>query len=335
MTEKTLGTLIPVDLHKFWLDEAKDFTPWLAKDENLERLSVALGIELEKEGVEVAVGPYRADIVARDISSDTKAVIENQLGKTDHDHLGKAITYASGLDAKILIWIAKEFSEEHRRAFDFINENCAPNLRCFGVEIQLWKIDNSRPAPSFNVVSSPNEYTWIPGPKELTEAKSLYLEFWNRFKEFCSTEGTFLSLRKPRPQHWYSIAVGRSKFQISVTASVQKQRIGCEIYMRGPNAETAFKLLKGQKDDIEEATGTLQWQELPQGQDCRIVRYRPNIDITDQSNWEEAHRWLKKEAELFHTIFSPRIKALPLLDSIGGSSEQEEMPDSQVTELEG
>ncbi len=188
---------------------------------------------------------------------------------------------------------------------------------------------------SFNVVSLPNEYTWLPGPEELTEAKSLYLEFWNGFKEFCLAEGTFLSLRKPRPQHWYSIAVGRSKFQISVTASVQKQRIGCEIYMRGPNAGTAFKLLKKQKDEIEEATGTLQWQELPKGQDCRVVRYRPNIDVTDQSNWEESYRWLKKEAEVFHKTFSPRIKALPLLDSIGANPEQEEMPDGQVTEIEG
>jgi hypothetical protein len=146
--DKSLGKLIRMNLQDFWLDEAKNFTPWLARNENLELLSSTLGMELEKEGVEVPVGPYRADIVARALSSDTKAIIENQLGKTDHDHLGKAITYASGLDAQIMIWIAKEFSEEHRRALDFLNENAAPDLRCFGVEIQLWRVDDSRPAPA-------------------------------------------------------------------------------------------------------------------------------------------------------------------------------------------
>jgi hypothetical protein len=315
--DKSLGKLIRMNLQDFWLDEAKNFTPWLARTENLELLSSTLGMELEKEGVEVPVGPYRADIVARDVSSDTKAIIENQLGKTDHDHLGKAITYASGLDAQILIWIAKEFSEEHRRALDFLNENAAPDLRCFGVEIQLWRIDDSKPAPAFSIVSSPNEYTSIikKEKEELSETLSLYLEFWSGFRGFCSAEGTFLSLRKPWPRYWFNVAVGRSKFDIRLTASAQKERLGCELYLRGVNAETAFKLLLKQKEGIEKATGPLEWQELPEGQDCRIIDYRADVDITEQSEWEEAYRWLKDKAELFHKTFSPRVKALPVLGS--------------------
>ena len=292
-------------------------------------------MELELEGVEIAVGPYKADIVARDISSDTTVVIENQLEKTDHDHLGKTITYASGLDAHVAIWIAKEFSEEHRRALDFINENAAPDLRCFGIEIQLWRIDDSRPAPLFKVVSSPNDYTSIirtEERQELTETRSLYLNFWSRFKEYCARERTFLNLRKPQPRYWFSIAVGRSKFNIRLTASVQKKRLGCEVYLRGVNAGAAFQLLLAQKEDIEEETGSLEWQELPDGQDYRIIRYRPKMDITDQTEWEDTHRWLKNEAELFHNTFSPRIKTLPALDGLVEEDGVEEFSEDDETD---
>ena len=334
MLEGDLSALVPVDLRGHWLDEAKNFTPWLAQEASLELLSTTLGMELELEGMEVPVGPYKADIVARDLSSsDARVVIENQLEKTDHDHLGKTITYASGLDARVIIWIAKEFSEEHRRALDFLNENAAPDLRCFGIEIQLWKIDESRPAPLFKVVSSPNDYTSIirTEREELTDAKRLYLNFWGRFKEYCASEGTKLNLRKPRPQHWFSIAIGKSKFGLNLTASIQKQRIGCEVYIRGVNAEEAFHLLRKQKQAIESETGQLEWMELPEGQDCRIVRYHSGVNLQDQSGWEEAHKWLKQEAEAFHKAFSHRIKALPVLGSTaeengaGGFPEQDEV----------
>lgn len=322
MLDGDLGTLVPVDLRGHWLDEARNFTPWLAQEASLELLSTTLGMELELEGMEVPVGPYKADILARDtLSSDSKVVIENQLGKTDHDHLGKTITYASGLDANVIVWIAREFSEEHRRALDFLNENAAPDLRCFGIEIQLWKIDGSRPAPLFKVVSSPNDYTSIirTEREELTDTKRLYLKFWSSFKEYCAREGTKLNLRKPRPQHWFSNAIGRSKFGLNLTASIQKHRIGCEIYIRGVNAGEAFHLLQQQKQAIEAETGQLVWMELPEGQDCRIVRYHSGMDLQDQSGWEEAHKWLKREAELFHMAFSERIKALPVL---GGTPEE-------------
>jgi len=316
MAEKQLGMLEQVEIRAFWEDEARDFTPWLAGEQNLALLSSAIGIDVELQGTEVPVGPYKADIVARDSSSDSRVVIENQIEKTNHEHLGKALTYASGLNARIVIWIAKEFSEEHRRAIDFLNENAAPNLNCFGIEIALFKIGGSLPAAMFKVVASPNEYTSSikTEEKELTKTKSTYLEFWNAFKEYCKEQGTFLSLRKARPQQWYRIAVGRSKFNIAVTASVQKRRIGCEIYMRGVHANRAFKLLEKKKESIELTTGPMEWQELPEGQDCRIVKYKENVDVMDKSNWAEALAWLKTEAEQLHSAFSPQIKALPVFD---------------------
>lgn len=317
MQGRSLGRLEQVELREFWPDEARDFTPWLAQEENLGLLSSTLGIELELEDIEVFIGSFKADIVARDISSDTKVIIENQLEKTNHDHLGKIITYASGVDAKSVIWIAKEFSEEHRRALDYLNENAAPNLRFFGIEIQLWKIGGSPAAPLFKVIASPNEYAAVikkEEQKELSDTKVFYLEFWNGFKDYCREKGTFLRVRKPRPQHWFAMAVGRSKFTLSLTASLQKRRLGCEIYIRGVNAKRAYRLLEQNKQAIEEQTGHLEWQELPDGQDCRIVLYRAEVDISDEANWADAFAWLKSEAELFHNTFSPRIRALPLLD---------------------
>jgi hypothetical protein len=318
MLSKPLGRLEHVNLREFWQDEARDFTSWLAKEENLGLLSDTLGMELELEGVEVSVGSYKADIIARDTSSDARVVIENQIEKTNHDHLGKILTYASGLDATVMIWIAREFSEEHRRALDFINEQAAPNLRCYGLEIQLWRIDDSIPAPQFKIVSSPNEYAAEvkaeTGSGELTEAKALYLDFWAGLKDYCSVHGTFLKLRKARPQHWFSIAVGRSKFQISLTASQQNRRIGCEIYMRGINAKTAFKMLEQKKEEIENQTGQLEWMELPQKQDCRIILYKRDVDIHNRETWQSAYAWYRENGEKFYKAFSPVIKSLPDLD---------------------
>lgn len=316
---KPLGRLESVNLRDYWQDEARDFTTWLAKEENLGILSDTLGMELELEGVEVPVGPYKADIVARDVSWDTRVVIENQLEKTNHDHLGKIFTYASGLDAPVMIWIAREFSEEHRRALDFVNENASPELQCYGIEIQLWRIGDSVPAPQFKVVSSPNEYTSEikvdTSSGELTETKALYLDLWMGFREYCKEQGTIFNVRKPRPQQWFSIAVGRSKFQISLTATTQQNRLGCEIYIRGKNAKTAFKLLHEKKSEVEEKTGTLDWQELPDKQDCRIVLYKYDVDIQNRNDWANIYSWYKENAEIFYDAFSPIIRSLPDLEN--------------------
>lgn len=139
----------------------------------------------------------------------------------------------------------------------------------------------------------------------------LYLEFWNGFREFCRVEGTFLILHKQSTRFWYALSVGRSGIVISMTASSQKRRLGCEVYLSGPNAKRNFKFLERDKQAIEEKTGTLEWQELPDRRDCRIVLYRWGVDVADKTTWDDAYAWLKSEAELFHNTFSPRIKALP------------------------
>ena len=154
-----LSRLRKIALREIWADEARDFTPWLANEQNLQLLSETLETDLRLEGTEHNVGQYRADIVCKDLNNDEWVLIENQLERTNHAHLGQLITYAAGLEAVSIVWIAESFNEQHRAALDWLNEMTIDDVNFFGLEIELWRIDNSREAPKFNVVSRPNSWT--------------------------------------------------------------------------------------------------------------------------------------------------------------------------------
>ncbi len=218
-SKKTLGSLQRVDLRDFWEDEAREFTPWLAQEQNLRLLGEAIDIELECEATESRVGAFKADIVAKEVGTEDRVIIENQLERTNHDHLGKLLTYASGLGARVVVWVASEITDEHRRALDWLNEITGEQFSFFALEIELWRIGNSEPAPKFNLVCRPNDWAKSligpESPSEPTETKLSQLEFWKGLVDFAKAKGTALSLRKPRPQHWYNLAVGRSQFNLS------------------------------------------------------------------------------------------------------------------------
>ncbi|MCA3441408.1 MAG: DUF4268 domain-containing protein, partial [Rhodobacter sp.] len=148
-----LGRLKKVDLRDIWQSEAMDFTPWLARVDNLALLGETLSIDLELEAVERNVGPFRADILCKDIQNGSWVLVENQLERTDHTHLGQLITYAAGLDAVTIVWIAAKIAEEHRAACDWLNQITTENVRFFALEVELWRISDSPAAPKFNVVS--------------------------------------------------------------------------------------------------------------------------------------------------------------------------------------
>jgi len=143
MAEDPLGRLERVDLREIWLSEAQDFTPWLARPENLSVLAETLGMELELEAQEQAVGPFRADLLCKDLDSDKWVLVENQLERTDHRHLGQLMTYAAGLKAVSIVWIAASFTEEHRAALDWLNENYRREFRVFrsvGGALADWRL---------------------------------------------------------------------------------------------------------------------------------------------------------------------------------------------------
>jgi hypothetical protein len=276
-----LGTLKRVELRTIWPDEAADFTPWLAREENIGLLGEALGLELEVEHTEVAVGPYSADILARDSGSGGPVVIENQLGKTNHDHLGKAITYAAALGASTVVWIAPDFTEEHRKAVDWLNENGSGDVSFFGVRVELLQIDESRPAVRFNVVARPTEFAAAgaavaPGTGELTEARKLQLEWWTAFRQALVEAKAVPSAGAPRPQYWYDLPLGRAGIHLSNIANTYDNRIGVRVYLsQRQGGDAALMQLQEWKPEIEGEIGqALQWNPNPEKRDKIIALYR-------------------------------------------------------------
>src|SRR5438132_14411087 len=159
MKVASLGRLKKVDLREVFSSEAGDFTPWLAQEENLSLLGETIGIDLELEAQEKDVGPFRADILCKDTATESWVLVENQLERTDHTHLGQLLTYAAGLQAVTIVWIAPRFTDEHRATLDWLNEITDDRFNFFGLEIELWRIGTSPVAPKFNVVSQPNDWS--------------------------------------------------------------------------------------------------------------------------------------------------------------------------------
>lgn len=176
-----LGKIRKIDLRDVWASESSDFTPWLAKEENIAMLGDAIGMYLEVESQEKSVGPFRADILAKDLATNHYVLIENQLELTNHNHLGQIMTYAAGLDAFSIVWIAKAFTEEHRAALDWLNRITDENINFFGIEVEVIQIEDSLPAPQFSVVAKPNDWTKSvkssASSGELTETKVKQQEY--------------------------------------------------------------------------------------------------------------------------------------------------------------
>lgn len=187
MSKLALGRLEPVDLRAYWAREDTEFTPWLSEPANLALLGEAVGMELECLGTEEGVGPFRADVLCRDLDSGSLVLVENQLESTDHKHLGQLITYAAGLDTVHIVWVAQSFSEPHRAALDWLNEITMEDFAFFGVQVELWRIGGSPPAPRFHVVAKPNEWTKsvrTERNKATGERAEVYRGFWTEFLRY-------------------------------------------------------------------------------------------------------------------------------------------------------
>jgi hypothetical protein len=320
MSMKILGRLEKVDLRAAWTSEWGDFTPWLAQEENLQLLGETIGIELELESQEKEVGPFRADILCRDTATDNWVVIENQLERTDHSHLGQLLTYAAGLSAVTIVWIAERFTEEHRAALDWLNERTDEKINLFGLEIELWRIGDSPHAPKFNIISQPNDWSRTvkeaASRSEVSAVKQLQLRFWTAYKEYMESR-SFIRCAKPAPQHWMNHSIGRSGVHLSSVAStwnsetkVYGPEIRVDVYLSGPNAKLEFAALEQQRESIETALGFgLTWHNPENKAACRIYTRR-DADFTDEALWPEQFEWLRVRAEALHKTFGPIVKGL-------------------------
>ena len=310
-----IGRLEKVDPRKLWAGEATDFTPWLAKEENIELLGETVGIELEVISEEKSVGPFRADILCKSTLDNTYVLVENQLEKTDHNHLGQLMTYAAGLEAVTIIWIAKKFTEEHRAALDWLNRVTDENLRFFGIELEVYKIGNSEPAPFFQLISKPNDWTKaIHGGKrqgQLNETKTFYLEYWTAMRKYFEASETRLKHQKPQPQHWMNFAIGKSYFNLGAIASIRDNFNRVELDINGIDATNKFLELRNkyEQESYSEISENIVWDEIEGKQVCMIY-IRQDAEISNRSKWEDQFKWLMETLEKFDTFFRPKIKAL-------------------------
>nr|DAO21518.1 MAG TPA: protein of unknown function (DUF4268) [Caudoviricetes sp.] len=263
-----LSKLEKIDLRDQWKDEAKDFTPWLAKEENIALLSDAIGMELEVEGTEEKVGAFSADILCKDISTNKLVVIENQLEATDHSHLGQVITYCSGLQANTFIWIASQIREEHRAAVDWLNNVTDDEHNFFAIEVQLFKIDDSSPAPYFKIVAKPNG--WSKSVKkqvsgELNETAKLKLEYWDAFREYVLEHHKDLpfKLQSAQPQHWMNVAIGTSAAHLSLIIGRKKSLVAVQLWLDSINAKANYdSLAKNEELSKTEISPNIDWDRM-------------------------------------------------------------------------
>lgn len=305
-----LGKFTQVDVRELWKHEQYDFSEWLSKDDNINELGNVIGLNLVDVNKEVYVGAYRCDLVAKDETTGIKVIIENQLEATNHDHLGKIITYASGLNAKVVVWIVKEAREEHRSAIEWLNNNTLSDIAFFLIEIHAYKIDDSLPAVKFEMVEKPNDF--IKNTKgsnsngELNKSQAERLEFWEQFNEVLVEKGKPFSLRKASTDHWYDVALGITGAHISITLVNKANIIGVEVYIH--DDKSLFDSLLEKKDEIEKQTGmSFCWERLDNKKASRIKYSIPGLNFDDHSNYYDLMEEVIDKVVIMRNVFRKYI----------------------------
>lgn len=322
MSHPGLGRLERVDLRSVWGSESGDFTPWLARDENIRLLGETIGMVLEVESRERSVGPFSADILCKNTVDDTWVLIENQLERTDHTHLGQLLTYAAGLEAVTIVWVSPKFTEEHRAALDWLNEITGEKFSFFGLEIEVFRIGDSLPAPKFNVVAKPNDWSrdirLAAASTTHSEAKQIQLAFWTDFRKFMEECGSPIQCQKPAPGTSMFHALGRSGCHLVSIATTWSPDVNpdsgelrVQIQLDSERSKAQFEALGTRREEIEQIVGVpLAWVSSPDTRRCRIY-IRSAADLSKTGNWPGYFQWLREWLERFHRVFAPLVRELP------------------------
>lgn len=290
------GVLNKVGLREIWPHEASDFTPWLA--ENIDELGKALGMDLELIEQEASVGDFSLDILAKDLGTSRSVIVENQLTQTDHDHLGKLITYAAGFDASIVIWVSDSIREEHRQAMDWLNQRTDSETSFFGVVVEVIKIDDSKPAFNFKLVASPNE--WQKNKKRQTQRTSMstkgekYQNYFQNLIDDLRDIHRFTSAKAGQPQNWYSFSSGVSGMTYGANFS-QGGKARAELYIDLGDHEKnkyVFDQLFNIKGEIEDSLGQeISWERLDNKRASRLALYIDGSIEESDSELEKVKNW--------------------------------------------
>jgi len=285
-----LGKIEEVDIRKVWAHEQYDFSKWLAQEGNITELGNTLNLSLTDIETEKFVGSYRCDIICKDELTGKVVLIENQLEQTNHDHLGKIITYASGLDASVVVWIVADAREEHASAIEWLNKHTDDDLAFFLIEIHAYKIGDSDPAPMFKIIEQPNDFVKavrnIANKGDLSKAEEKRLEFWTLFNEALDKKGRPFNKHKATTDHWYTVAVGSSQCHISIDLVNKDHKIRVGLWIH--DNKEFFDGLIAHKDEIESVAGfPLDWDRLEGKKASIICADFPGLDFNKPANYPQ------------------------------------------------
>ena len=301
MTE--IGRLKNVDPRHPWPHESSDFTPWLA--DNLDQLGEAIGIVLELEDSEVSVDTFYADILARDPSDGSLVLIENQLESTDHKHLGQLLTYMAGLDARVVVWIAREFREAHLSAIKWLNENTVEPFAFFAVRLRVVQIGNSPVAPIFEILSRPNDWERrlqaSHGAASLSDLGQFRKDFWDAYLHRYPDDAKLGVGPSGASSIWLEIV---PPSVVNVALWVGRTKVG--LFVRGPRNSDGSEVaerLEPNVDALERNLGA-RYGRVTGG---HFFSQEFRIDMNDQANWPEAIDWLHERARSYFSALKAAL----------------------------
>lgn len=306
-----VGKLEPVPLREIWPNEARDFTTWLA--ENLDFLGEVLQLELSLVEQEASAGSFSADILAEDAGGNM-VIIENQLEPTNHDHLGKLITYVSNLDAKAAIWVAKQPRPEHEQAVHWLNEMVPADMAFHLVKIEAYRIGDSPPAPFFSLVAGPSAEARQAGAqkKDQAERHALREEFWAQLLERAQKRTSLHARRSPTTDSWLNAGSGLSGVVFQYRIRMEDAQIGLRI-RRDTEKESRqiFDGIYANKDEIEHVFGKeLDWQPQ-EGLKMSIIQYViPGGGLKDKGRWAQIHDAMVDAMVRLEKALKPMIRRL-------------------------
>jgi hypothetical protein len=308
MNMPEIATLTRVPLREVWKHEALDFTKWLV--DNISVVSEATGVELTNAESEHSVGAFSVDLIAETLSGDP-VIIENQLEKSDHDHLGKVLTYLSNLDAKVAIWIVADPRPEHIGAVTWLNESGLASF--FLLKIEAVMIGGSPPAPLLTLIVGPSAESSSIGAKkqELAHAEELRIDFWQGLLEEAKKLTSLHSSVTPQKYNWIAAGSGMSGITFNYVVTKHSSRV--ELYVDRGDADVnakAFDAVAGKKDEIEAAFGApLEWERLPGKRACRI---KSSIDggYLDHDHKSQTQHELAAVMARFEKAIKPALAAI-------------------------
>jgi hypothetical protein len=306
-----IGKIEKLPVREIWEHEALNFTVWLQK--NIDTLGDAIDMKLTSAEREHSTGNFSVDLVAEDELGNI-VVIENQLEKSNHDHLGKIITYLSAVGARIAVWIVSEARAEHINAVSWLNTSTEAEF--YLVKIEAIKIGNSNPAPLFKLIVGPSEETKEVGEtkKELAERYSIRYNFWQKLLEMAKAKTKLHATISPGKDSWVGTGAGKSglSYNYSITGHYAK----VELYIdRGKDKDeenkAIFDELLAQRNAIEkEFGGPLEWERLENRRPCRIAKYVDEGGYKDPEKWSDIIEKMIENMIKLERALSPFVKKL-------------------------